>query len=508
MIMMLRYTGHPIADVGVATICAFCDKINPEALTRDDLRKVSQFMEREYFSGKLLSYLSCVFPNSAYVNPTVGKGKKEDYKREILQGFDNEPHAEAAAFTCVFSGEPAARIVNRQHVPLITGENVLNFFPAGLDGMPISAAFLLAIQAFPLGARRCVGRALAVHCPDDQTLTYEFARRFLGDNRKLLLLAQKSGEKYEDGKAPRTMVIDGLAEIMRSRSSSHAVPAAGTSPSITVYHLTNSGQGPDIDVFNLPSEVVSFVAKALRAGTADIWNKMVARAWEILARPREGNSKSASKAGQLKTAPQLAQAGRNRNFLYEDLFRLPDDAARFIRTYFLRRAWHFARQQKNDPRAEYSAAQEIGLVSWTLTHLFLQEVLGMDNARIDAIREFADRVASHISAENDRRLFRNLCMSDNYFGFRNRLLRASAERVGKGKAPLTSFDEFVLVFEAPDERQRVDRRLAIDLVLIRLIEKLHGEGWFTKEPDAVKDLQEATVERSEVTSADTSTQSA
>ena len=82
-------------------------------------------------------------------------------------------------------------------------------------------------------------------------------------------------------------------------------------------------------------------------------------------------------------------------------------------------------------------------------------------------------------------------MTDNYPGFRNRLLKASAERVGKGKSPLTSFDEFVLVFEAADERPRIDRRLAIDLVLIRLIEKLYADGWFTEEPDAVKDLAEA-----------------
>ncbi len=499
--MTLRYTGHPIADVGVATICAFCDKSDPAKLTRHDLKQISRFIEHEYFSGKLLSYLTCVFPNSAYVNPTVGDAKKKDYKREILQGFENDPDPAAAHSRCVFSGEPAARIVNRQHVPLITGEHVLNFFPDGAGGMPISSDFLLAIQAFPLGARRCVGRALAVHCPDDQSLTYEFAHRFLEDNRKLLLLAQKSGEKYEDAKAPRTLVVDALIDIMHRRGRSTSASWADTRASITVYHLTNSGRGPDIDVFELPSEVVSFVAKASRAGSSDIWNTIVARAWENPAPSRANETKSSRKAPKREN-PTAPEAGKNRNFLYEDLFRLPEGAARFIRIYFLRRAWRFARQQGNDPRAEYAAAREIELVSWPLTHMFLKEVLGMDNIRIEAVREFADRVASHIMSENDRRLFRNLCMTDNYPGFRNRLLKASAERVGKGKTPLTSFDEFVLVFEAADERPRIDRRLAIDLVLIRLIEKLYADGWFTKEPDAVKDLAEATEETADTQFAD------
>ncbi len=484
--MALYYTGHPIADVGVAAICALCRKHNPEDLTKDDLREVSGFIEREYFSGKLLSYLSCVFPNSAYVNPTVGDAKKRDYKREILLAFDQEPDPNVAKFRCVYSGEPAAKLANRQHVPLITGEKVLNFFPAGLDGMPISAEFLLAVQAFPLGARRCVGRALAVHCPDDQTLTYDFAARFVEDNRKLLLLAQKSGEKYEDAKAPRTLVIDALIEIVRKRQSLSA-----NAPSVTVYHLTNSGQGPDIDVFNLPSEVVSFVAKASRAGLADVWNKIVARAWEITSPPGDKASKSRRKAEPAEFISSPPAPGKNRNYLYEDLFRLPEDAGRFVRVYFLRRAWRFARQQKSDPRTEYSAGKDLELVSWVLTQLFLREVLGMDSARTDAIRAFADRIASHIVAENDRRLFRSLCMAGNYYGFRSHLLRASAERVRRGKAPLTSFDEFVLVFESLDERQRVDRRLSIDLVLIRLIEKLYTDGWFEKEPDAVKDLEEA-----------------
>jgi hypothetical protein len=52
---MLRYTGHPIADIGVATIGAFCEKSDPAALTVEDLFKVARFLENEYFSGKLLS---------------------------------------------------------------------------------------------------------------------------------------------------------------------------------------------------------------------------------------------------------------------------------------------------------------------------------------------------------------------------------------------------------------------------------------------------------------------
>ncbi len=41
---MLRYTGHPIADIGVATVAAFCGKADPGTLTVEDLVKVARFL--------------------------------------------------------------------------------------------------------------------------------------------------------------------------------------------------------------------------------------------------------------------------------------------------------------------------------------------------------------------------------------------------------------------------------------------------------------------------------
>jgi CRISPR-associated protein Cst1 len=481
--MTPRYTGHPIVDVGVATICAFCEKPDPAGLTREALVRVAEFLEREYFSGKLKAFLSVVFPNSLPFQAEITPRHREDFvkrfRAEVLRAFEGAADQNAAGLRCSFCGDPAARIVYRQHVPMITGEGVLNFFPAGLGGMPICGGCLLAVQTFPLGARRCHGRALAVHCPDDHSFTYAFAQRFLSDNRSLLVLAQKTGEKYEDAKAPRTLVVDALLEIARRRGA--FASTAPTLPSVTVYHLTNSGQGPDIDIFELPSEVVSFVAAACRAGTADTWNSMVARAWENPAAPRRAGAKRDSRNQQeTQEPPPAPRAGKNRNFLYEALFALRDKPADFIRTYFLRRAWRSARQSKNDPRAQYSAARELELVSWPLTHLFLKEVLGMDRARIEAIRTLADRVAEHIQSRSDGRLFQRLYMARRYDGLRALLLRASRERVASGEPPLIGFDEFVLIFEQGEEVPFIDWRLARDLVLIRLIEQLRD--FFRKEP--------------------------
>ncbi len=469
---MLRYTGHPIADIGVATIAAFCEKPDPVSLTEEDLLRVAQFLEREYFSGKLLSYLTCVFPNSAYVQPGAQPGAKvkmkpeniDRFKRQVLYAFQEPPSPEASGLQCIFSGAPANRVVYRQHVPMITGENVLNFFPSGTGGLPVSGPYLLAIQAFPLGARRCYGRALAVHCPDDYGLTYAFARRFLAENRQLLLLAEKTREKYLDAKAPKTLIVRTLLDIENERREWREEEPA---PSVTVYHLTNSGQGPDINLFSLPAEVVKFVRAASRAGTQRLWRGIEASAWE-------------------KTKTGEWGAVVSRNYLYEDLFDLPGNAAAFVRTYFLRRAYRYARQ--DDPRRAYRLGQELELVSWELTRLFLKEVIGMERTRIEAIRALGDRIAEYVASDNDRRFFQGLYRADRYVVLRGLLIKASNARLKKGQSPLVTFEEFLRVFEEGEELARVDWALARDLVLIRVIEELHKKEWFGKQPDVLEEL--------------------
>lgn len=487
---MLRYTGHPIADIGVATITAFRQKTKPEDLDDEDLLHTAEYLLTQYTSGVLTSYLSCVFTmNASYTQPSWKQARREQESRELLFSFRREPDPAATTLRCIFSGEPASRLVYRQHVPMLTGEDVLNFFPAGTGGLPISGSYLLAIQAFPLGALRCYGRALAVHSPDDPELTYAFAHRFLVKNRQLLLLTEQSGEKYQDAKAPKTVIVHALLEIEEERRErSENEPA----PSVTVYHLTNSGQGPDITLFHLPSQVVQFLRSASRAGTQQIWRRMEAAAWEKVEREKQKIGEKKPKGGKKTKAeaekPRVWGPSISHNYLYEDLFDLPERATYFVRTYFLRRAYRAGRQS-DDPRRAHRLSQDLELVSWELTRLFLKEVIGMEKDRIEAIRTLGDRIAEHIALDNDRRFFRRLYLVDRYVVLRNLLIQGSNARLKKGQPPLIGFEEFLRIFEEGEELARVDWTLARDLVLIRVIEELYRQGWFGTQSDVLEELE-------------------
>ncbi len=486
---MLKYTGHPLYDIGVATITAFVGKSDPAQVTEDDLTAVADYITREYTHNPLKSFLTVAFPNSGFTQPAFEKTpeRRMEYARRVLRNYGAD--VPTLAERCVFTGEPAVATVFgdkdslppgrafRQHIPLVTGEEIINFHPYGDAGIPVSGKALLAIQAFPLGCAKVAGRLLAVHS-DNEELTLHFAASFLTQNRKLIQLAQQAGSSKLDeaGYSQRTLLVKTLLEADRLQREARQDDQPF---SLTAYHLTNSGQGVDLDIYYLPLQVTGFLGDMLQAQYRNDWSVIVQRAWEVAPPKKRGQPE--------------ADFRPRRNYLYEDLFGLPDNAPQFLRTYFLRVALRYARADQGDPRGGYSTRSEAGLVSWKITARFLRRIMNMEKDRIEAIRNLGDRLADYVSQENDRRFFRDFFTERRYDYFRTALIKANIAHVRRGNPPLITLDPYITVFEEGDEVARADWQLARDLVLIRMIEQLHQKGWLGAHPDALPAETEETV---------------
>ncbi len=448
---MLRYTGHPLIDVGVAVITAYADKTDPADVTEDDLAKIAAYIEREYGKNPMKSFLSVIFPNSGFTQPAFDKQpeKRAAYARSMLLGWRGE--TPVLDERCVFFDIPAISRVYRETIPLIGAESGYNFYAEGTSGLPVSGLALLAIQAFPLGGVKCSGRVLIMHAEDPE-LTYFFAAQALRTNLRYLSLAAQA-DKYDDAKYPRTQIIE---RVVRAESMRNDEDAG----SVTAYHLTNYGTNAAVDIYYLPLQITRFLADVTDATYRSAWQRLVNRAWE-------GN----------EAEPERDTFGlpARRNVLYEDLFALPRDARRFLRTYILRMPR--VRKSKDDPRVGYHLLYELDMVSWPLTTLFLKEVMNVDETRIEAIRAMADRLADYIDEQGDQRLFRTLLYGgsrgQDYQELRTRLIRADYDQVAR-QGPLFTMDDFLAVFENSDSQYTW--LLARDLLLIRIIERLHERG--------------------------------
>lgn len=477
----LDYTGHPLLDVGLATLTAMARKRHPRELTRQDLEAAARWMAEHYVVDPLKSFLTVAFPNSGFVQAAYENQpkKREVYAQRVLfAGLDAPPAQE----TDPLLRRPAARVpydvkgelppgrAFRQHVPLLSGEGYINFHPYGDPGLPLSGEAMLAFQALPLGCAKVSGRLLAVHS-DDPHLLLHFASTFHRANWQNIQAAQAAGEKKlpeTSPHLPRTTLVQHLVDALRERQKRGEI--RGVPPTVTGYYFTNSGQGADLHIFPLPLEVSDFLQHALSPRYRDAWERLVARAWQIT-RPRRGKTE----------APPPAY-----NRLYEDLFALPQGAVGFIRRYFLRRRVGAWVKDKTDPTRTYDLRQEADLVSWPLAELFLRKVMLMDAERIQHIRELGDALAEYIMAQNDRRFFRALLTAQYYSHLRMALIKASHAEVRRGRPPLVTLERFLAVFEEGEDAPRADWKLGRDLVLIRLLEQLYAKGWLQQHADDIE----------------------
>lgn len=495
---MLQYTNHPLIDIGVATVTAFADKEDPADLTEADLSVIADFMAREYPKSPYKSFLSIAFTSNAWFiqdayNPDNKPNLTEEKRQEILQTRNkwashhlNQWRQDAMRHPLesdVFTGKPAMAVelsgklppgrAGRAQVPLLSGDESINFYANGLPGLAVSGETMLCLQALPLGCAKCGGKLLLVHS-DNPEIMLHYAREFLRVNRRDAQLAQAEGSKEMPGReySQRTLLLTTLLGAKRLQSEAKE---EGGHFSITAYHFSNSGQGPGLSIYHLPFQAIDFLRDMRKAEYSQRWNAIVARAWE-----RELNKK--------KKKPSDKPFQPKRNWLYEDLFDLDqiDKAKQFVRTYFLRVALRRVRDEF-DPRGDYSVKNEVDLLSWKITALFLRRILNMEPTRIEQIRNFADQLATYVNAQNDRRFFREFYTTQRYDYLRAVLIKANVAHVKRGNAPFVTFDPYLEVFEVGDEVERPDWKFARDLVLIRMVERLYDLGWLGKNPDALPD---------------------
>lgn len=476
----LDYTGHPLFDVGLATLTAFAHKRHPRQLTADDLQKAADYMARNYVINPLKSFLTVAFTtNSGYSQPAFEKtpAKRDNYVRNVLRAFG----AEITAETDPFTGQPAAAVTYdtdgklsagrafRQHIPLTTGEGYINFHTGGEAGIPLNGVTMLAFQAMPLGCAKVGGRLLAVHS-DDPELMLHFARSFLETNQRNVQLAQTTGGDKLPETSPhkaRTTLIEHLLNAERMNTPEEEGDIAKP---LTAYYFTNSGQGAELDILPLPLEVGSFLKSLFSPVYKTEWDALVARGWQV----------TQAKKGEEAPTPAY-------NRLYEDLFTLPQEAPTFIRRYFLRRRigkiWG-----KEDPTQTYNPINESHLIFWNLTQLFLKKVLLMEDTRIQHIRNLGDALATYVVTQNDKKFFNTFWMARNYAEMRMALLRASNSEIRRGNPPIITLDQFLAIFEMAENLPHADWRLGRDLVLIRLFEQLHAQGWLQNNAAEIETL--------------------
>ena len=460
---MLRYTGHPFVDVGVATICAMSNKKRPSDVTHEDLIDVAERLKAYYLYHPAMNhYTRVLFPNAAFTQPSMTAADKVAYADQNILGFQQDRLAEEGDACCTFFQELAAyRKADRTSLPLLTGRETINFSPMGIPGLSVSGLALLAIHAMPAGTFKC-GDLLIFHQMGDlndssahammQRLANRAWKRNLGNINLLINVDDSKMPSY--GGAFRTRYVD---EIIHAREEIRERNV--NMYHITGYYFTNYATSPSIEILHLDNAVLDFLNVA-QQDASDAWRRVIRRGWQTIKGEKE--------------LPTNFDTGTRRNHVYERLFELPKQSLNFI---------HMLKPTQGG--------------SWELIEIFLRKVMLMEQRRIDLIRDMGDRLAEFAVTHTNQPLsFYHRFSRAKGYGEMLAVLRSASETLIKQNVLLFTYDDFVRVFEdGKDERKfwRINR----ELIAIRMMEQLHHNNVQITEEDLPTDFTTDTIEDEE-----------
>jgi hypothetical protein len=442
--MTLHLTGHPFIDIGLTTLVVMAGKRRLADLTEEDLLNAAGQLKQWYTRHRAVrvSYVSLFFHNSPFWQKAVTLEGREAYANEILFAFQKDRMAVNDEESCAYFPELAAvTTVFRKQVPLLNGENVRNFSASGQFGLHVSGLALLAINAMPFGCLKCKGRILAFHQQSsyandeatEKTILFLARKNYERNQQMIALLPPDEELKYPDFGGDRQIrYITQLIAVWQNLETRNAMLDY-----ITGYYFTNYGTGAEMEIIRLDHTVMKFIDMALLEAR-DAWNRAVNSNW------------IAGKKGELEDSDEDRIASGRRNWLYEQLFSLPDYPFGFLAG--LKKAPH-----------------------WKLIEIFLKEVLLMEQKRIETYKKLGDLLTAYaLKFENQPHSFYYAFSRARSYTALRGVIQTAAEKMFKvgTENTLFTYDDFIAAFEHPSERYS-QWRLARDLISIRMLELLH-----------------------------------
>jgi CRISPR-associated protein Cst1 len=461
---MMRYTGNPYVDAGVAVLELRLHK-PCDQFTDEDLEGQGTQIKGEYRKKIWRSYLTVHLPNCAWTQKDPSSAKNREYIRRALESY--KPEFPELGRACLFCGRPAKIMADRRYVPLLTGETVMTSGAGGEPGSPVCGYCVFAVHFYPFATLKVEGRPLFWWAPDPRW-TRRLTALFYTEVQRMLVA---STDEFPKLRWPASRLLQAARQALNELLS---LPSAERPPlsDILGVHATNFGTAPSFDELRIPVGLLEFWSEA---GAFELYRRIEQEAWDSgqrkTKRARGNGQKKATEDGY-GVGHAADATGRNR--LFEALgqaFRANDyrQSAKQVALQFFMR-W---------------TGRSVAPNTTALAEIFLEKVADMEKERLEAIREISDTIAEHlILGAGDRRvawqLFqRRLKLGDLMWRLSQiqRKLSDLGHPLEWGKVLLA------LGLANEDDRTSSDYWLVHELMLIRLYERLAKSDVLSELPE-------------------------
>ncbi len=462
---MIRYTGNPYVDAGVAVLELRLQKSSTE-FTLEDLASQAKEIRREYTKSLWKSYLMVHLPNCAWTQKDLSSEKNQAYLSRVLESY--KPEFPELDRKCAFCGRPAKIFADRRYVPLLTGETVMSSSSGGVPGLPICGWCVYAVHFYPFATLKVEGRPL-FWWSSDSLWTLRLTQIFVEKLNQVLGMASEELPKL---RWPKTQLLQAAREAITKLENKKSSPVPSLSD-ITGIHATNYGTDPNFEELHIPRGLLEFWQEA---GSFPVYQEIENHAWEVPSvkvKSKKPKKTEEAEGNSLEKA-QIPFEFIRRNYLYEHLgeaFRSDNfqEKAKLVATQFF--------LHRDGKRVKPGTLQ--------VTELFLEKVAGMERERLEAIREIADHIADHlIIGAGERRAAGQLIRRKLRLGEFLQFLSYVQRKLSEVRKPI-SWDKVLtaLNLQSDDDRTASDYWLVQELMLIRLYERLANSPALAELPD-------------------------
>lgn len=427
----LRFTGNVFVDSGIyALISNF--NINIKDITKDHILKLSKQISNLYINPVWNKNMHTIFPNSILVHNSI-KGDREKLYFEHLKNLIDNIEYTSESGDCIACGmRNSTNKFQKSAIPLSGSGSLKNYFSFADDGVDYCSLCAILIQFAPLVMYRSGGKMILLHSNSNKVMKY-WAKKAIQNINKQRSIGVYTGCFNEGFTNPTNAVF----RIIQSIVCSYDERWVDENPSLNFYYFTNFNQGPELQMFNVPSKVFRFLAY-IPPDEYFNWNLIIKKAYKFV------------KWDKIK---EFDEYKNNPNEVYNRLLT-----------------------NKTISRFLYDFKSKKALCSWNLVKYYMREVRNMDEKRLKAIKNLGNNLSNYIKDHDKKKVLSDLENAKNYNTFRNILRKIIKNKMAMGDEDLLFTFEDYVIHLFPDGN--LSWRETQDLLLFRIYENLHS--WLIK----------------------------
>jgi len=436
-------TGDPFADVG-GLVIEYLQQRRPGKSIIDLIEEVANIYVKKWDNN-----LHAFFLNST-ITHNSNKGQKGIDKTIAFykQLFEDNP---AEHGFCRITGQAGKVYQGARDNHIMSGSATLINFHHGFEsGIKLSKEALVRMFFVPLGVEQ-LGDKVALAISNIEGVTRFFVCKLVDANLKDIAAGMSESIQKSDFSNPVNALFDYADQCIANIETATYIEDSEKSNTkgvtLNLFHFTNFGAGPTINLFTLPATIFIFYHYCIREHKAE-WQNFIYRQY----------SSSKLKNAQFDTTSQTwvnnkEQAGYSvfktwRNNVFDALI---NGNKQIVLRAFLNHSKYYS-------------------LSFKIIEVYQIKIQNMDKRTLSKIKELADFIISDRSDDEIKKAMTRLNGAKNSSQLRYFLLKLADKNYNDGnEKPLFSLEEYA-DYLFPDGVFWNEIR---DLLLIAIYQKLH-----------------------------------